>query len=200
MAGLRERKKQQTRIMLSRAAIRLCVQRGWANVTVDDIAAEADVSPRTFRNYFGSKAEAIAASHLDRTLTIAAELRARPDDEPLWDALAAAVLSQYALADDSVGDPATQAALRLVLAEPELHGEVLKADTTAQAELARAIGERTGTTGTYPRLVAAVVGATTYVAIEHCLWADPPVPMGPLLRDLLAQVAAGLPIPMREET
>src|SRR6516164_9877825 len=85
--GLRERKRRETRAALSLAALRLCVQRGWEDVTVDDIAAAANVSPRTFRNYFSTKAEALAAGHLERMLRIADELRARPAGEPLWTAI-----------------------------------------------------------------------------------------------------------------
>src|ERR1700753_4214455 len=55
-AGLRERKKLQTRGALSWAVIRLSVERGWHNVTMDDAAAAANVSGRTFRNYFSTKA------------------------------------------------------------------------------------------------------------------------------------------------
>src|ERR1700712_1637118 len=93
--GLRERKKQETRVALSRATIRLCVQRGWDNVTVEDIATAADVSVRTFRNYFSGKAEAVAASHLERMLRIADSLRAQPADEPFWDSVARAVQEQF---------------------------------------------------------------------------------------------------------
>src|SRR5262244_2759346 len=86
--GLRQRKRRETRAALSRAAMRLCMQRGgWENVTVDDIAAAANVSPRTFRNYFSTKAEAVAAMHLERMLRIADEIRARPADEQLWAAI-----------------------------------------------------------------------------------------------------------------
>ncbi len=80
--GLRERKKQETRIALSWAAIRLTVERGFDNVRVEDIAAEAGVSPRTFNNYFSSKGEAIVARHLDRARLIMQELRRRPASEP----------------------------------------------------------------------------------------------------------------------
>src|SRR5450755_813395 len=85
--GLRERKKQQTREALSWAALRLAVERGLANVLVEDIAAEAGVSPRTYNNYFSSKAEAITWRHLDRARRTADLLRARPADEPLWESI-----------------------------------------------------------------------------------------------------------------
>jgi AcrR family transcriptional regulator len=197
MAGLRERKKRETRIALSQAAIRLCLERGWAAVTVDDIAAAADVSPRTFRNYFASKGEAIAAMHLERTERIAEELRARPADEPFWDAIVAAVHGQYSVADDSSPGSRAQAALRLLLAEPALSGEILKADATARVALTAAIAERTGTdpADLYPMLVAAVVGAGTSIAVERCLHAARPTPLGPVLREVFAQIAAGLPTP-----
>src|SRR5215475_3348078 len=94
--GLRQRKRRETRAALSRSAMRLCMQRGgWENVTVDDIAAAANVSPRTFRIYFSSKAEAVAAMHLERMLCIADELRARPGHGQLWTAISNSVCAQY---------------------------------------------------------------------------------------------------------
>jgi AcrR family transcriptional regulator len=195
--GLRERKKQETRDALSLAAIRLTVERGWDNVTVEDIADAANVSVRTFRNYYSSKAEAIAARHLDRVVRIADDLRARPADEPLWNAIAHAVLARFA-GDGQPRDDRWGEGLRQVLAQPALHGEVLRADAIAQAELAKAIAERTGTDvdrDVYPKLVAAAVGAATTVAVQHAMHADPPVPFETLLRDVLGRLSAGLPTP-----
>lgn len=197
--GLRERKKQDTRIALSWAATRLAVQRGLDNVRVEDIAAEAGVSPRTFNNYFASKGEAIVARHVERARLIAAELRARPVGESLWDAITAAVLAQFAMGQgDGTPDQQWIAGVRLMTAEPALQGEFIKANAAAEAEFAAVIAERTGTDATgdlYPRLVAGAVGTAMTVVMQQWLRADPPGPMAPLLRDALGQLAAGLPAP-----
>ncbi|MER5769489.1 acyl-CoA-like ligand-binding transcription factor [Streptomyces sp. NPDC001985] len=199
-AGLRERKKRETRVALSRATIRLCVQRGWSNVTVEDIAAEAHVSVRTFRNYFSGKAEAIAASHVERMRGIAGELRSRPAAEPLWDSIVHAVLTRFA-PPGGTGAPHDRRwtdGLRLMLAEPALQGEIVKANAVAEEELARAVAERTGADAArdiHPRLVAAVVCSGTAVAVEHCLRAERPVPLEAVLREVFDRVTRGLPAP-----
>jgi AcrR family transcriptional regulator len=200
MAGLRERKKQQTRAALSWAALRLAVERGLAGVTVEDIAAEAGVSPRTFNNYFSSKYEAIVWRHVDRSARLAGQLRTRPETEPLWTALATAATALFESADPGDSTPTAEwtAGVRLLVEQPELRGEIVKASTAAERELAAAVAERTGTDSEldmYPRLVAAAVEAAIHVATEQWLRADPPVPLSPLLDDALRQFAAGLPIP-----
>lgn len=196
--GLRERKKQDTREALSWAAVRLAVERGLDNVLIEDIAAEAGVSPRTFNNYFSSKAEAISARHLDRARRIAVALRDRPTAEPLWDAIVHAALSQYEYGDAPAPDPEWTAGVKLMTSEPALIGEFLKASAVAEAEFAVVIAERTGTDvdrDLYPRLVATAAGAAIEVATDQWLRADPPVPIAPLVRDALRQIAAGLPAP-----
>ena len=196
--GLRERKKLQTRQALSWAAIRLAVERGLDNVRVEDIAEAAGVSPRTFNNYFAGKAEAISARHLDRMRLVNEQLRDRPVDEPLWEAIGHVVVAQYA--GESGGSPSREwlAGVRLMTSEPALQGETMRADAIAEAEFAEVIAERTGTDAErdlYPGLVAAAVGAAVRVAIRQWLNADPPTELTPLLRDALAQLAAGLPTP-----
>ncbi|MFT8705110.1 MAG: TetR family transcriptional regulator [Bifidobacterium sp.] len=57
--GLRERKKQLTRDTTHDVAMTLAQKRGFAEVTVEEICAGANVSARTFFNYYPSKADAI---------------------------------------------------------------------------------------------------------------------------------------------
>lgn len=53
--GRRERKAAETRLRLFRSALRLFAERGFQNVTVEDITEAADVGKGTFFNYFKSK-------------------------------------------------------------------------------------------------------------------------------------------------
>ena len=204
--GLRERKKQETRDALSLAAIRLIVERGWNHVSVEDIAAAANVSVRTLRNYFSGKGEAVAARHVDRMRRIADGLRERPAGEPLWDAVHAAVLEQFA-PDFDLDRPMPHDAryaegVRLMLTEPALQGELAKAYTAAEAELAAAIAARTSTDVTrdlFPVLASAVLGAAIGTALTHNLRADRSLTIAGTLREALGQLTAGLPAPVTKE-
>lgn len=193
--GLRERKKLATRSALSEAALRLAVERGLDRVRVEDIAAEAGVSPRTFNDYFSSKGEAVVGAGVDRAARVRAALQARPADEPLWQALSHAVTERYP--DDRL-DPAWVAKARLVKATPALTAERLRSEATVERELAGAIAERTGTDidrDLYQRLVAAAIVSATHVALDHWLDTAGTGSLRSTLTHALQQVAAGLPAP-----
>jgi AcrR family transcriptional regulator len=88
--GLRERKKQRTRTLLIDAAVQLCDKQGFDGTTVDQIAAVADVSPRTFSRYFATKDAVIIALIDDMVDAIAVQLAKQPAHLPELDALFAA--------------------------------------------------------------------------------------------------------------
>ena len=195
--GLRERKKAATREALSWAALRLAVERGLENVRVEDIAAAAGVSPRTYNNYFSSKAEAIVFRHRSRILRAAEALRARPAAEPLWEALTQALVEPFDGAEETP-DPSWVTAVRLLLREPSLQAELIRGGARTRAELTAAIAARTGTDAErdlYPKLVASAALSALQVSNEHYLSADPVVPFKSLFAEALRQLAAGLPEP-----
>jgi AcrR family transcriptional regulator len=198
--GLRQRKKRETRLAMSHAAIQLTLERGWDNVSVEDIAAAANVSERTFRNYFASKAEAVVATHIERGQRTAEALRRRPADEPLWDALVNAVLVQFEPPPGNETPPLQDGyapGLQKMLAEPAIQHEVFRAHAMAQVELTAAIADRTGTDADkdlYPQVVAAVVSAGLGTAMAH--WTrDPTQSLVSLLHEVFDQIRAGLPNP-----
>lgn len=95
--GRRERKKHQTAVALHDAAMRLFVERGYAETTVEDIADLADVSARTFFRYFSSKESVVFADEAVRRDLWVSALHARPLSEPVLESICAAGLT---LADD----------------------------------------------------------------------------------------------------
>ncbi|MCP3803914.1 TetR/AcrR family transcriptional regulator [Allokutzneria sp. A3M-2-11 16] len=194
--GLRERKKLATREALSAAALRLALEHGPENVRVDDIAEAAGVSPRTYNNYFSSREQAIvAALAAERALRVGAALRARPADEPLADAVVAAVLDLCTSTDEPSGD-----ALTLITSNPALRKAFVQTLTEIEQPLAAAIEARTGTRGLAPTVLAAAVSAAARVALEN--WVSPApgnpllvVPQGSLaelMREALGHVAPAL--------
>lgn len=83
--GLRDRKREETRRRLETAAVDLVLRNGLERATVDEISALADVSSRTFFNYFDTKEDAILGIH-DAELTpddIAEHVRATDGADPI---------------------------------------------------------------------------------------------------------------------
>ncbi|MEU0568803.1 helix-turn-helix domain-containing protein [Nonomuraea sp. NPDC005983] len=140
MVGLRERKKLRTRQALIEAALRLFDERGYEETTLAEIAAEAEVSTRTFFSYFASKEDVIffdSDERMERTLEI---LASREPGEPLADLLLRLIRSalMWASADDfSLEHSAVR--MRLLSTVPALQARALHLLFDTQLRLAQAL-------------------------------------------------------------
>ncbi|MGB9279600.1 MAG: TetR family transcriptional regulator [Pseudonocardiaceae bacterium] len=199
IVGRRERKKRATRAALSAAALRLSIERGIDNVTVEQIADEADVSLRTFFNYFSSKEEAIVAGDVATAESLVDAFRGRPHGEPVLDALRHAVLTVFD--EESYRDRVQR--MHALRGTPSLLPHQLAAFVAQERALAVAVADRVGcdvNRDLYPALVAASAMAGLRVAVQR--WLAEPSPDGgePSLHELIIgvmdQLAAGLTAPL----
>jgi AcrR family transcriptional regulator len=154
--GLRERKKAETRAAISQAVLHLALERGPDAVTADDIATAANVSVRTFHNYFGSKEEALVAAWTSEFQVHVDALRNRPAEEPILVSLEQVFSG---IASSVVSKPAdVEAHLDLLwtsLAMAKYRSVVLD---QAIRMITEVVAERTGTdasTDIYPHFVTA---------------------------------------------
>ena len=91
-ASLRERKKAATRVQLMNVALRLFETQGFDNTTVEEIAAAAEVAPRTFFRYFPTKVDVLFADHPEEITLIRDTLANRSPNESVIDAVRRAML------------------------------------------------------------------------------------------------------------
>ncbi|WP_018656195.1 TetR family transcriptional regulator [Actinomadura flavalba] len=196
--GLRARKKAATRAALGHAAMLLVLEHGVDAVTVEDIAAAADVSPRTFHNYFPGKEDAIVSPLTDLAQDAIAALRARPDGEPAWDAVQH-VVHDVLLPEDDPGRAEIFALVRVIRSNPGLLAGQLCGLDTIEHDLAAVLAERTGTDAgrdLYPHLLACAAGTAMRVVLE--LWLDRdarPGGLAPMIDEAFTLMRAGLPEP-----
>ncbi len=96
---LRAKRSEMMIGQLEEVALRLFEQRGFAEVTIDEIAAEAQISPRTFYRYFPSKEDVLQVRIDRRSEALRTALAARPDDEPPLQALRLALEERLSAED-----------------------------------------------------------------------------------------------------
>ncbi len=106
--SLRERLKARRRAAIQRTALELFAERGYDATTIVDIAAEAEVAPRTVTLYFPAKADLALANTNAAADRLKAAFTARAPDETILD-----VLDRWLLAEGTTFDPDT---VRLVAA------------------------------------------------------------------------------------
>ena len=92
-SGLRGRTRRVVRAEIGAAAVRLFLERGFDETTMEQIANEAGISRRSLFRYFGTKEDIVLGHLVEAGMAVRDALEARPGGEPPWDALRAALES-----------------------------------------------------------------------------------------------------------
>ena len=171
MAGLRERKKEQTKRRIAAVALKLFVERGFDAVTVNEIAEVAEVAKATLFTYFPSK-ESLVMEGVGEDDLAGVVARRLPDQSPLQ-ALRAHYRAFAAEANGAMDRDEVVARMRLIFDSPALSAAantLLYQQRQALAEvLAEEYGQRAAT------LMAAQIAATMLTLQEsffHLLAGD----------------------------
>ncbi|MFD8719119.1 TetR/AcrR family transcriptional regulator [Streptomyces sp. NPDC059629] len=134
--GLRERSKARRRQAITQAAYRLFAEQGYSGTSIADIAAEAEVSPRTVTLYFPSKQDIALSRFSESVQRLTDAFRARTEGVGALD-----VLTDWLHDENRQRDPQDELAERMFDANPELQAlrtarlaEALREGTAAVAE------------------------------------------------------------------
>jgi AcrR family transcriptional regulator len=167
-AGLRERKKLATREALRSAALRLAVERGLDRLTVEEIAEAADVSPRTFFNYFASKEAALVDIDPELESLLVEALLARPADEDPLTAARRVMVDKLGEYEDRRVEWSARA--ELIKRYPSLQARHLASHAHIEKAVCTGVALRAGLDpdrDLYPALVAAIVVAALRTSVMH---------------------------------
>jgi len=154
-AGLRERKRAETHARIQAEAMRLFLERGFDETTLDEIAGAAGVSRRTLFHYFGSKEEIVFSTKSEFPNWVVEAINRRPADEPLLD------MVENALADMATRyqSPQSRDLARLIRNTPALSaGDQAKYEKVERV-LADALAARKGLAG--PDVACRVVASAS---------------------------------------
>lgn len=170
-AGLRERKKSRTRRALYDAAMALFSDKGYSATTVAQIAATADVAPRTFFAYFPSK-EALLFEHLEPAFgELEVRLRTRPHGASALGELRTWLVESVLSSPDR--DPRVDQLLdELTVQVPAVAEYVLHLLARVERHLAQALSDDLRLDANDPTadIAAAAVVAALYRSALHQEW------------------------------
>jgi AcrR family transcriptional regulator len=160
--GLRERNKAKRHAAILTAALELFAERGYDGTTIADIAAAAEVAPRTISLYFPSKQDIVLAEVADAAERLTAALRQRrPGESPVE------VFGAWLRAERTRHDARTLDLVhRMHARNPEMRALSAARMEPALAEIARALAADLGVGADDPRphiVTAAMVGVFEYV-------------------------------------
>lgn len=174
-SSLRERKKQRTRAALADVALELFAERGFAAVTMAEIAAAADVGPRTVYRYFADKEELLFGEDEAVAELLLEVVEGRPHDEPVLDSLVATSVALASVWQDRHAEGRARQAV--IDASPALKARSRAKQQRHEALLAEALSRR-GVDQPGARLLSRVVVACFDEAVRRWFDDDDPVHPG----------------------
>jgi AcrR family transcriptional regulator len=191
--GLRERKKERTRRALEDAAVELFTTKGFDDTTVEDIAAAADVSPRTFFRYFASKDDVLFGDDAERRSALAEQLAQRPREEPPLEKLRGAIV---AMASEFDRDRDRLVRLARVKASPNLRAKFLEHQYAHEELVVDAlVATDPDADLAHLRLVVATSFAALRATLENWIAAGGTDDLVSLATQALDQLGRGLDLP-----
>jgi len=98
--GLRAITREAVRTRIADAAIELFAERGFDQVTVEQIAGHVGISARSFNRYFPTKEDAVLGDAGRWGEYVRDRLADRPAEEPAWDALHASFQALLRLSEN----------------------------------------------------------------------------------------------------
>lgn len=172
---------------LKSIALRLFTAQGFENTTIEQIAADAGVSVRTFFRYFASKASVLFSDFEAEVEVIRAELTAAPGDVPMMDAIRGAVVSANHYRAEDI--PEMRMRMNLFATVPALSASAAEHYEAWERAISEFAGQRLGqpADSLYPLAVGRATLATCRAAYDR--WAaraddDLTVYLGAALRAL----------------
>jgi AcrR family transcriptional regulator len=144
--GLRERKKEKTRLAILDAALDLFVEQGYESTTIEQIAGVVEISPRTFFRYFTGKDHLALWFHDHAEEIMLETLTGRPPDEPPFTSLMHALREVLADLGTATPDDAERflKLRRLFDEQPRLMGLSVARGAETERRLTEAVAARRG--------------------------------------------------------
>jgi AcrR family transcriptional regulator len=160
--SVRERSRRAVQAELTTLAQDLFVAHGYEQTTVDEIAAAAGMSKRTFFRYFGSKDDLVIGKYDALGDRMAEALAARPETEPVWESMRRVFdITVHYVQEDSERRR-TEAMENIVHSSPTLNARYFEKLSRMQALLVEGVADRlVGSSASPPAdpRPAAIVGA-----------------------------------------
>jgi AcrR family transcriptional regulator len=191
--GLRERKKEWTRRAVEETALELFEEKGFDETSVSEIAAAADVSPRTVFRYFPTKLDLVLGRFSEDLEHLLETLSARPATEDVYEALDATLVAQAAYLDHP--DVVRRAAI--ARDNPRLASRGLELREEAAQRIAEELARRSGARELGPGFYVVGIGAVAVLSVGVATWIErgaTPGKLGGIVEEVesqLPRIAAG---------